>query len=134
MLCAAALGDSREMAMVTAESRRRVEAAHADLLATIETVPAAQDQNLDDFRFPVQIVLRPDLDYRGFSGTIASGIVRRGDPIRVLPSGNTTRIVAIDTHDGELTQAHAPMSVTLRLSEEIAPLTEVGNHKILDGR
>ncbi len=89
------------------------------LLEHLETVPVAEDINHRDFRFPVQYVLRPDLDYRGFSGTIASGVVRRGDPIQVLPSGKTSTIVAIDTADGELDSAHAPMSVTLRLAQEI---------------
>ncbi|HET9960618.1 MAG TPA: sulfate adenylyltransferase subunit CysN [Polyangiaceae bacterium] len=89
------------------------------LLEHLENVPVAQDRNLKDFRFPVQYVLRPDLDYRGFSGTIASGVVKAGDPVMVLPSGKSTKIVAIDTADGELESAFAPMSVTLRLAEEI---------------
>jgi bifunctional enzyme CysN/CysC len=89
------------------------------LLEHLESVPAAEDINLSDFRFPVQYVMRPDLDYRGFSGTIASGVVKKNDVISVLPSGKTTRIVAIDTQSGELEAAHAPMSVTLRLAEEI---------------
>jgi bifunctional enzyme CysN/CysC len=75
--------------------------------------------NFADFRFPVQYVMRPDLDYRGFSGTIASGVVKPGDPIMVLPSGKTTRVLAVDTAEGEQASAHAPMSVTLRLTEEI---------------
>jgi bifunctional enzyme CysN/CysC len=67
----------------------------------------------------VQIVLRPDLNYRGFSGSIASGVVEKGDPVLILPSGKTSRVLAIDSFEGELEAAHAPMSVTLRLSEEI---------------
>jgi bifunctional enzyme CysN/CysC len=89
------------------------------LLDHLETVPVAADVNHDNFRFPVQIVLRPDLDYRGFSGTIAAGIVKKGDPIQVLSSGRTSRVAAIDTFDGELESAHAPMSVTLRLTDEV---------------
>ena len=89
------------------------------LLEHLETVPVAQDINRTDFRFPVQYVLRPDLDYRGFSGTISSGVVRKGDTVRVLPSGKTTRVVAIDTFEGERDLAFAPMSVTLRLAQEI---------------
>jgi bifunctional enzyme CysN/CysC len=89
------------------------------LLEHLEQVPVAADVNRDDFRFPVQIVLRPDLDYRGFSGTIASGIIKKGDPVMVLSSGRTSRVAAIDTFDGELSTAYAPMSVTLRLTDEI---------------
>jgi bifunctional enzyme CysN/CysC len=89
------------------------------LLEHLERVPVAKDVNLDDFRFPVQYVLRPDLDYRGFSGTIASGVVKTGDEVMVLPSGRTSRIAAIDTYEGSIERAHAPMSVTLRLTDEI---------------
>jgi bifunctional enzyme CysN/CysC len=89
------------------------------LLEHLERVPVTETVNQEDFRYPVQYVLRPDLDYRGFSGTIASGVVRNGDTVQVLPSGKTTKIVGIDTADGSLEQAYAPMSVTLRLAEEI---------------
>jgi len=89
------------------------------LLEHLERVPVTETVNQTDFRYPVQYVLRPDLDYRGFSGTIASGVIRTGDTIQVLPSGKTTQVVAIDTADGTLEQAYAPMSVTLRLAEEI---------------
>src|SRR5688500_9966379 len=89
------------------------------LLEHLERVPVAETVNLEDFRYPVQYVLRPDLDYRGFSGTIASGVVRTGDTVQVLPSGKTTRVIGIDTGDGAIESAHAPMSVTLRLAEEI---------------
>ncbi len=89
------------------------------LLEHLENVPVTESVNHEHFRFPVQYVMRPDLDYRGFSGTIASGIVRVGDPILALPSGRTTRVAAIDTFDGSLESAHAPMSVTLRLADEI---------------
>jgi bifunctional enzyme CysN/CysC len=89
------------------------------LLEHLERVPVAETVNHEDFRYPVQYVLRPDLDYRGFSGTIASGVVRTGDTVQVLPSGKTTRVTGIDTGDGAIESAHAPMSVTLRLAEEI---------------
>ena len=89
------------------------------LLEHLERVPVSETVNQTDFRYPVQYVLRPDLDYRGFSGTIASGVVKTGDTVQVLPSGKTTKIVGIDTADGALERAHAPMSVTLRLAEEI---------------
>jgi sulfate adenylyltransferase large subunit len=89
------------------------------LLEYLETVPVAGDRNLTDFRFPVQYVIRPDLDFRGFAGQIASGIVRRGDPIQVLPSGKTTRVKSLVTFDGDLQEAAAPASVTLVLEDEI---------------
>ena len=89
------------------------------LLQHLETVPATETYNFADLRYPVQYVMRPDLNYRGFSGAIASGIVRRGDPVMVLSSGKTSRVVAIDTFEGEIESAHATMSVTLRLADEI---------------
>ena len=89
------------------------------VLDYLEHVPVAEDRNLTDFRYPVQYVLRPNLDYRGFSGQIASGVVRKGDAVMVLPSGKTSTIKAIDTYDGELDEAYAPLSVTLRLEHEI---------------
>ncbi|TVQ87088.1 MAG: sulfate adenylyltransferase subunit CysN [Deltaproteobacteria bacterium] len=89
------------------------------VLEYLETVEIKGDINLSDFRFPVQYVLRPNLHYRGFAGQIASGIVKVGDEIAVLPSGKTTRITHIDTYDGELEEAFAPMSISLRLSDEI---------------
>jgi bifunctional enzyme CysN/CysC len=89
------------------------------LLEHLETVPVASAVNHTNFRFPVQSVLRPDLDYRGFSGVIASGVVKNGDAITVLPSKKTSKIVGIDTFDGTLEKAYAPMSVTLRLADEV---------------
>lgn len=89
------------------------------LLEHLETVPLARDRNLDDFRFPVQYVIRPDLDFRGFAGQIASGVVRRGDTVQVLPSGKTSRVKSLVTFDGELEEAFAPMSVTVCLEDEI---------------
>ena len=82
-------------------------------------MPITNDCNLKDFRFPVQTVIRPDLDFRGFAGQIASGVIRRGDPVRVLPSGRTSRVRSIVTWEGELEEAFAPMSVTLCLEDEI---------------
>src|SRR5688572_2120877 len=89
------------------------------VLSFLETVPIAADWNLSDFRFPVQYVLRPHLNYRGFAGEIASGSVRRGDPIMVLPSGRRTRVASIDTFEGSLESASAPLSVTLTLADEV---------------
>jgi sulfate adenylyltransferase subunit 1 (EFTu-like GTPase family) len=72
------------------------------LLEHLETVPIARDLNLTDLRFPVQYVIRPNLDFRGFAGTLASGVVHPGDAITVLPGGRTSRVKSIVTWDGEL--------------------------------
>jgi bifunctional enzyme CysN/CysC len=89
------------------------------LLDHLETVHIASDRNLTDLRFPVQYVLRPNLDFRGFSGTVASGIVRKGDEVVVLPSGKRSRVKSIVTYDGELLEAFAPQAVTLTLTDEV---------------
>ena len=89
------------------------------LLSFLENVEIGSDRNLEDFRFPVQYVNRPHLDFRGFCGTIASGIVRRGDEILTLPSRKKSRVKEIVTFDGPLEEAAAPMSVTLTLEDEI---------------
>jgi bifunctional enzyme CysN/CysC len=89
------------------------------VLGFLEGVPIAEDRNLQDFRYPVQYVLRPNLNYRGFSAQIASGTVKKGDTVMVLPSGKTSTVKGIDTYDGELDEAFAPQSVTLRLADEI---------------
>ncbi|MCA9686198.1 MAG: adenylyl-sulfate kinase, partial [Myxococcales bacterium] len=69
--------------------------------------------------FPVQLVLRPDLDFRGYAGTLAAGSIRPGDAVKVLPSGKTSRVSRVVTWDGDLPEAFAPMSVTLTLEDEI---------------
>ena len=89
------------------------------LLQHLETVPIARDINLTDLRFPVQYVIRPNLDFRGFAGTLASGVVHPGDTITVLPSGRTSRVESIVTWEGALPEAFAPMSVSLCLEDEI---------------
>ncbi|MGI9518637.1 MAG: adenylyl-sulfate kinase, partial [Pirellulaceae bacterium] len=89
------------------------------LMNFLESVYIGSDRNLQDFRFPVQIVLRPNLDFRGFAGTISSGIVRVGDEIVTLPSRKKSRVKEIVTFDGQLQEACAPMSVTLTLEDEI---------------
>jgi len=89
------------------------------LMATLETVEIAKDRNLRDLRFPVQYVNRPNLNFRGFCGTIASGIVRKGDEIVVLPSQKKSRVKSIVTLDGELEAAFTDMAVTLTLEHEI---------------
>src|SRR6476646_4722756 len=89
------------------------------LMHLLETVYIGSDRNLEDLRFPVQNVLRPNLDFRGFSGTLASGIVRKGDEIMALPSRKTSRVKSIVTFDGDLEEAFSPQSVTLTLEDEI---------------
>ncbi|MEO0478467.1 MAG: sulfate adenylyltransferase subunit CysN [Planctomycetota bacterium] len=89
------------------------------LLDYLETVHIASDRNLIDFRMPVQNVLRPNLDFRGFAGPIASGVVRVGDEVVSLPSGKQSKVKTIATFDGELEEAFAPMSVVLTLEDEI---------------
>ena len=89
------------------------------LMPLLETVYIGSDRNMEDFRFPVQYVLRPNLDFRGFSGTIASGIIRKGDEVMTLPSRKKSHVKSIVTYDGELEEAFAPLSVTLTLTDEI---------------
>jgi small GTP-binding protein len=109
------------------------------LLELLEDVDVAYDHPFDrPARFPVQWVIRPgsgiaagidrdapagagaaDADYRGYAGQLASGALRRGEEVAVLPGGGRTRIAAIDTYDGELEEAMAPMSLTLRLEDEL---------------
>jgi len=89
------------------------------LMHLLEHVHIASDRNLIDFRFPVQYVNRPHLDFRGYGGTIASGIVRPGDEVMVLPSRKVSRVRSIVTFDGELEEAFTPMAVTLTLEDEI---------------
>ena len=89
------------------------------LLEFLETVHIDNDHNLSDFRFPVQYVLRPNLDFRGFCGKVASGVVHKGDEVMALPSGKKSRIKSIVTYDGELDYAFPPQSVTLTLEDEI---------------
>ncbi|MGO8907596.1 MAG: sulfate adenylyltransferase subunit 1 [Solirubrobacteraceae bacterium] len=96
------------------------------LLELLEQVDVAYDHPHDrPARLPVQWVIRPSSgdpdyqDYRGYAGQLASGALRQGDEVVVLPSGERTRIAAIDTYDGELEEAVAPMSVTLRLQDEL---------------
>ncbi len=89
------------------------------LMWMLEHVKIDNVRNFDDFRFPVQYVNRPNLNFRGYCGTIASGIVRKGDPVTVLPSGKTSRVKSIVTSDEELELAFPPMAVTLTLEHEI---------------
>ena len=93
--------------------------AGSPLMHLLEHVYIASDTNLIDFRFPVQYVNRPNPDFRGFCGTVASGIVRPGDAVMVFPSRKTSRVKAIHTFEGELKQATPPLAVTLTLEDKI---------------
>ena len=89
------------------------------LLDFLETVPIDLDRNYTDFRYPVQYVLRPNQDFRGFCGKVASGVVRKGDTVMALPSGKTSKVQSIVTYEGELEYAFPPLCVTLTLEDEI---------------
>jgi len=89
------------------------------LMAALNSIEIANDHNFTDARFPVQYVNRPNLDFRGFCGTVASGVFRKGDLITALPSGKSSKIKSIVTYDGDLDQAFPPMAVTLTLEDEI---------------
>ena len=89
------------------------------LLEHLETVPIATENHAVGLRLPVQYVIRPNQDFRGLAGQLASGVIRPGDRVRVLPSGRETRVRSIVTTEGELAEAFAPMSVTVCLDEEI---------------
>ncbi|MBV1849179.1 sulfate adenylyltransferase subunit 1 [Catellatospora tritici] len=93
------------------------------LLHHLEHVHIASDRNLVDVRFPVQYVIRPQstvvTDYRGYAGQVASGVIKPGDEVMVLPSGMTTRVASVETADGPVPEAFPPMSVTVRLEDEL---------------
>jgi bifunctional enzyme CysN/CysC len=89
------------------------------LMEILESVEIAGDRNFDDLRFPVQYVNRPNLNFRGFAGTLASGVVRKGDEVVVLPSGKRSKVKSIVTFDGELAQATPGEAITLTLEDEI---------------
>jgi sulfate adenylyltransferase large subunit len=88
------------------------------LLHLLETAPIEMNYG-EDMRFPVQYVVRPTLDFRGYAGQVASGAIRQGDRVMVLPSGRTSRVKSIVTFDGELEEARVPQSVTVCLEDEI---------------
>jgi bifunctional enzyme CysN/CysC len=89
------------------------------LLNHLETVHIASDRNLADMRFPVQYVIRPNLDFRGFAGTVASGIIHVGDEVVALPSGKRSKVKSIVTFEGEQQEAFSPQAVTITLQDEI---------------
>jgi bifunctional enzyme CysN/CysC len=95
----------------------------SSLLHHLEHVHVASDRNLVDVRFPVQYVIRPQSDafhdYRGYAGTVASGVLRTGDEVQVLPSGLTTTVAGIDGPRGPVEEAFAPMAVTVRLADDV---------------
>ena len=87
------------------------------LLDFLETVPIDRDRNYVDFRYPVQYVLRPNLNFRGFCGKVASGVIRKGDEVMALPSRKKSKVKSIVTYEGELEEAFPPMCVTLKYDE-----------------
>ncbi len=89
------------------------------LLEHLESVPVWTDAAARAFRMPVQRVIRPDQNFRGFAGQISAGTIRKGDAVTALPSGRTSRVASIATFDGDLDQASAPLSVTLTLEDEL---------------
>jgi bifunctional enzyme CysN/CysC len=89
------------------------------LLSYLEGVHILSDRNLVDLRFPVQYVLRPNMDFRGYSGCLVSGVVYKGDEVLVLPSQRKTRIRSIVSYGGEMPYAFAPQSITLTLEDDI---------------
>ena len=93
------------------------------LLYTLETIHIGSDYNHIDCRFPIQTVIRPKSDdfpdYRGYAGRIAGGVFKKGDEVAVLPSGFTSKVKSIDTMDGEVEEAFAPMSVSITLEDDI---------------
>ncbi|MGB1951917.1 MAG: sulfate adenylyltransferase subunit CysN [Marinobacter sp.] len=89
------------------------------LMEILETVEVSRDKNLEHFRFPVQFVNRPNLDFRGFCGTVASGVVRPGDKVMALPSRRTSTVKEIVTFEGSVEEGYIDQAVTLTLTDEI---------------
>jgi sulfate adenylyltransferase subunit 1 len=93
------------------------------LMYILENIHISSDNNLIDARFPVQYVIRPqdeeNHDYRGYAGRVSGGIFRKGDEVKVLPSGFTSKIKSIDTFEGEIEETFAPQSVTITLEDDI---------------
>ncbi|MFO1322743.1 MAG: sulfate adenylyltransferase subunit CysN [Burkholderiales bacterium] len=104
---------------VVTKSTRMPWFAGAPLLPHLETVYVAGDANLIDFRFPVQRVVRPDAEFRGYAGQVASGIARKGDEVVVLPSGRRSRIARIVDFGPDRDYAFPPQSVTLCLEDDV---------------
>ena len=89
------------------------------LMYLLDNIEIAHDANVEDMRFPVQYVNRPNLDFRGYCGTLASGILKPGDEITVLPSGKESRVKALVTYDGDLEEASPGEAITVTLDDEI---------------
>ena len=89
------------------------------LMNILEQVEVRDDHNVTDMRFPVQYVNRPNLDFRGYCGTLASGVVHKGDAVTVMPSGKSSRVKAIHTYEGEIDRAWPGDAVTLTLEDEV---------------
>ena len=89
------------------------------LMEILESVEIEADRNYIDFRFPIQYVNRPNSNFRGYCGTVASGVIRKGDKVTVLPSMKTSNIKSIVTYDEEIELAHAEMAITLTLEDEL---------------
>jgi sulfate adenylyltransferase subunit 1 len=89
------------------------------LMAMLENIEINDDVNADDFRFPVQYVNRPNLNFRGFAGTVVSGQIKPGDNITVLPSGKQSKVKALVNFEGEQDSVHAPLTTTITLEDEI---------------
>ncbi len=91
----------------------------APLMTLLDSIEISHDQNLQNPRFPVQYINRPNLDFRGYSGTVSAGVFRKGDSVTVLPSGKSSIISSIVTQDGDLEEAFVGQAVTLTLKDEI---------------
>jgi sulfate adenylyltransferase subunit 1 len=89
------------------------------MMNVLEQVEVRDDQNVTDLRFPVQYVNRPNLDFRGYCGTLASGVVHKGDEVAVLPSGKTSRVQGIHTYEGEAERAWPGGAITITLEDEV---------------
>jgi len=104
---------------VVDRSRRTIWYQGPTILEHLETVPLNTEKAQESLRFPIQLVIRPDANFRGFAGRVASGVIRRGDEVLALPSRRKTRVRSIVSYDGDLSEAFAPMSVTLQLEDEM---------------
>ena len=89
------------------------------LIELLESVEISRDQNLSDLRLPVQYVNRPNLDFRGYCGTLAAGVIRPGQAVKVLPSGKTSTVARVVTFDGDLDAAYPGQAITVTLEDEI---------------
>ena len=89
------------------------------LLHFLENLHIGSDRNLIDFRFPIQMVLRPDSTFRGYAGRVEGGVIKKGDDVAILPSGRKTRVKSIITYEGELERAFEPQSVVLTLEDHV---------------